>query len=274
MGDPEARGILLSLLAMGSDESVLEGLHEKCRVVCAKLWQGWLAESDADRARILAEWRAESASALPPGLDGLHPSWILAALEGEPAHIVRIVLRGLPEPLQAMVRGLPGMLVTDAQPASQTVAQPEAIRREVQRLALGWLAPLCEDVCGALADRLLGLTFDELLSDVTRRGARTVGQSLAGAAPALRARAMVAAGEPWAQVIGQASAESLPEPDRKIAMAHAKTPIPDSARTPRERLLHVGLAVLKSELAAEHEGSLYRVAGRLPAALGRAMIGW
>jgi hypothetical protein len=93
-------------------------------------------------------------------------------------------------------------------------------------------------------------------------------------APALRARAMVAAGEPWAQVIGQASAESLPDSDRKSAMAHAKTRIPDSARTPRERLLHVGLAVLKSELVAEHEGSLYRVAGRLPAALGRAMIGW
>jgi hypothetical protein len=253
---------------------MLKSLDEKRRAVCTRIWQGLLGQSESDRARILAEWRAEAASTLPQGLDRLHPSWILAALEGEPAHIVRIVLRGLPEPLQAMVRGLPGMLVTDAQPAKQTVAQPEAIRREVQRLALGWLAPLCENVCGPLAERLLGHTFDELLSDVTRRGARTVGQSLAGAAPALRARAMVAAGEPWAQVIGQASTESLPEPDRKIAMAHAKTRIPASARTPRERLLHVGLAVLKSELVAEHEGSIYRVAGRLPVALGRAMIGW
>ena len=60
----------------------------------------------------------------------------------------------------------------------------------------------------------------------------------------------------------------------RIAMAHANERIPDSARTPCERLLHIGLAVLKSDLAAEHPGSVYRVAGRLPAALGRPMIGW
>ena len=166
------------------------------------------------------------------------------------------------------------MPAAEAQPAKQTAAQPEAVQREVTRLALGWLAPLCESACGPLAERLLVLTFDELLNDVIRRGARTVGQSLVGAAPALRARAMVAAGEPWAQVIGQASAQSLPDPDRKGAMAFAKTRIPDSVRTPGERLLHVGLAVLKSELAAEREGSLYRVAGRLPATLGRPLIGW
>jgi hypothetical protein len=86
---------------------------------------------------------------------------------------------------------------------------------------------------------------------------------------------MAAAGEPWAKVLGEASAETAANADRKIAMAHANnTRIPDSARTPSERLLHVGLAVLKPELAAEHAGSLYRVAGRLPAMLGRPMIGW
>jgi hypothetical protein len=34
------------------------------------------------------------------------------------------------------------------------------------------------------------------------------------------------------------------------------------------------LAVLKSELVDEHAASVYRVAGRLPAALGRPLIGW
>jgi hypothetical protein len=85
---------------------------------------------------------------------------------------------------------------------------------------------------------------------------------------------MAAAGDPWAQVIGAASADSASEAERKTAMAHASVRIPDSARTPSDRLVYVGLSALKSELADKHAGSIYRVAGRLPAALGRFMLGW
>ena len=169
---------------------------------------------------------------------------------------------------------MPAIAGAVSKPGEEMEACSISIKHEVERVAFGWLAPLCESDCGLRAESLLGLDFDGLLFEVTRLGARAVGQSLAGAVPVLRARAMAAAGEPWAQVIGSASAESVLAADRKIAMAHANTRIPDSARTPSERLLHIGLAVLKSELAAEHPGSIYRVAGRLPAALGRSMIGW
>jgi hypothetical protein len=272
--DPEACGILLSLFAMGAGESTLEQLDEKRRAVCAKGWQDLLVLSEAERSRLLAEWRAEAACPLPRGLERLHPSWIVAALDGEPAHIFRLVLPDLPESLRAAVLGRPAIAGAALQPAEEIAARPVATKREVERVAFGWLAPLCESDCGPLAESLLALAFDELLSEATRRGARAVGQSLAGAAPALRARAMAAAGEPWAQVIGAASAEGVSDGDRKIALAHANERIPDSARTPCERLLHIGLAVLKSDLAAEHPGSVYRVAGRLPAALGRPLIGW
>jgi hypothetical protein len=272
--DPETRGILLSLLAIGAEESAIERLDEKRRAVCSVAWQELLLASEAERLRVLAEWRAEAASTMPQGLEQLHPSWIVAALEGEPAHLLRLVLPDLPESVRATVLGLPASTGAVSQPGEETEACAASIRREVERVAFGWLAPLCELDCGSLAESLLGLALGELLTEVTRRGARVVGQSLASAAPALRARAMAAAGEPWAQVIGSASAESVLAADRKTAMAHANTRIPDSARTPSERLLHIGLAVLKSELAAEHPGSTYRVAGRLPAALGRSMIGW
>jgi hypothetical protein len=272
--DPEARGILLSLFAMGGEESVLERLDEKRRAVCARAWQELRGASEMARVRVLAEWRAEAASTLPQGLERLHPSWIEAALTGEPAHLVCLVLPDLPETSRSTVLGMLGIAGPDAQASKRIEGCPAAIRREVERVAFGWLAPLCEGACGPLAESLCGLAFDELLSEVTRRGARTVGQSLAGSAPALRARAMAAAGEPWAKAIGNASTESVSDADRKIAVAHANTRIPDSARTPSERLLHIGLAVLKSELAAEPTGSIYRVAGRLPATLGRFMIGW
>ncbi len=85
---------------------------------------------------------------------------------------------------------------------------------------------------------------------------------------------MAASGEPWAQIIGAASAEATSEADRKKALMHANTRIPDSVRTPSDRLLHIGLVALKSALVAEHAGSIYRVAGRLPDALGCPLLGW
>ena len=271
--DPEAHGILLALWSMGAEESVLECLDEKRRAVYAKMWQELLGANETARAQVLSEWRAEATNTLPRGLERLHSSWIVAALEGEPAHLLRIVLPELPESLRSVL-AIPGIVGDGSLSAGQIKACSVANKREVERIAFGWLAPLCESDCGPLAESLCGLAFDALLLEVTRRGARTVGQSLAGAPPALRARAMAAAGEPWAKVLGEASAETSSDADRKIAMAHANTRIPDSARTPSERLLYVGLAVLKSELVAEHAGSLYRVAGRLPALLGRPMIGW
>lgn len=270
--DPEARGILLSLLAVGAGESALERLDERRRAICARAWQALLGEDGTSRVQRLDAWRVEAVGTLPRGLDRLHPSWIVAALEGEPASIIQIALADLSQPLRATVLGF--IAGVGAWPTEKRDMCPAASKREVVRVAFGWLAPLCESECGPLAGHLCALAFDDLVTTATRRGACTVGQSLAGAAPALRARAMAAAGEPWAQVIGKASSDITSDADRKIAMAHANARIPDSARTPGERLLHIGLAVLKSELAHEHEGSIHRVAGRLPASLGRAMVGW
>jgi hypothetical protein len=272
--DADARGILLALLAMGDDESALACLDEKRRAVCAGAWRELQEAGETRREEILAQWRAAAASAVPQGLDRLHPSWIVAALEGEPSHIVRLALTTLPKSVRARVLGMLGNGDADGRNGDEIRACPMAIRREVAHEAFGSLAPLCESACGPSAEILCGLPFDELLTEAIRRGARAVGQSLAGAPPALRARAMAAAGEPWAQVIGAASAESTTPACRKAAMAHANTMIPDSARAPSERLLHIGLAALKSELVDEHAGSVYRVAGRLPAALGRPLIGW
>jgi len=273
VADPEACGILLCLLALGADEAALEGLDEKRRALCASAWRELQEVGEPRREEILAEWRATAASALPQGLDRLHPSWIVAALEGEPSHIVRLVLTALPEAVRARVLGMLGNEDAGGRNGDGMRACPMAIKREVAHAAFGSLAPLCESACGPLAEILCDLPFDELLTEATRRGAHAVGQSLAAAPPALRARAMAAAGEPWAQAIGAASAEGTCDADRKSALAFANTRIPDSARTPTERLLHIGLAALKSELVAEHAGSAYRVAGRLPATLGQPLIG-
>jgi len=272
--DAEARGVLLSLFALGAGQAALDRLDEQRRSVCAEAWRELRDASESERGRVLAEWRAEAATAPPRGIERLHPSWIVAALAGEPAHLLRFLLLDLPEPLQksvvdALGAGTPGSVTSVA-----IRAPLAAVTREVERVAFARLASLCESDCGPVAERLCALALDELQTEVTRKGGGIVGRSLSGAAPALRARAMAAAGEPWARVIGEASAESVSDSDRREAVFRANAQIPDFARSLAERLLFIGLAALKSELDAEHPGSICRVAGRLPESVGRCLLGW
>jgi hypothetical protein len=97
---------------------------------------------------------------------------------------------------------------------------------------------------------------------------------LAGAAPTVRARAMAFVGAPWAQEIGAAAAASLSVEERAAARSLAGANEVATAGTPLHRLSAIGAAALRKALAPEHDGSPFRVAGRLPSSLGRAMLGW
>jgi hypothetical protein len=248
----EMRGILLAVELLGADEAALQALDEQRRESCARAWRTLCALDEPARARTIAAWRAEAASALPAGLSRLHPSWIEEALAGERTEVV------------AAIRPAPT--------AARAIREETA--RELARLAFGRLAPLCESTAGSLGQSLCDLEFEELLSEVTRRGARVVGRSLAGAAPSLRARAMASAGEPWAQDIAAASLATVSSAERAAATVDASAPAASEGRTARERMLAIGLASLKAELKAEGAGSPFRVAGRLPAPLGRSLVGW
>jgi hypothetical protein len=250
--DGEVRGILLAVELLGADEAALQALDEQRCESCARAWRTLRAMDEPARARTIAAWRAEAASALPAGLSRLHPSWIEEALAGERTEVV------------AAIRAAP--------PADRAIA--EETSRELARLAFGRLAPLCESPAGPLAQGLCDLEFEDLLSEVTRVGARVVGRSLAGAAPSLRARAMASVGEPWAQEIAAASLATVSPAERAAAAVHARAAAASERRPARERMLAIGLTSLKAELTAEGSGSPFRVAGRLPAPLGRSLIGW
>ena len=243
----EMRGILLAVELLGADEAALQALDEQRRESCARAWRTLCALDEPARARTIAAWRAEAASALPAGLSRLHPSWIEEALAGERTEVV------------AAIRPAPT--------AARAIREETA--RELARLAFGRLAPLCESTAGSLGQSLCDLEFEELLSEVTRRGARVVGRSLAGAAPS-----MASAGEPWAQDIAAASLATVSSAERAAATVDASAPAASEGRTARERMLAIGLASLKAELKAEGAGSPFRVAGRLPAPLGRSLVGW
>jgi hypothetical protein len=246
--DAAVRGMLLAFEALGTDDAALPILDDRRREACAQAKQALDALAEPLRARRVDAWRAEAREAVLTGVSRLHPSWVEEALVGERAEIA------------AAVRS--------AGPAGTEAA------RALARLAFGHLLPLCEGEGGPLAERLCDLGHEELLAEVARHGARVVGRSLSGAEPVLRARAMAYAGEPWAQEIAAGAMAGVSAEERAAALAFANAARAAAARTTYERFLAIGLAALKEDLERDHPASVLRVAGRLPAALGRSLVGW
>jgi hypothetical protein len=264
----EAKGVLLSVVALGGDEAVLDGLHEPLRGECVAAFRALGRLEGGTREARLSAWRARAHSGLPAGLQSLHPSWIEAALAGEPAYLRRHLQGRLPQPLRAAVENL----MTDAAAKDRDLGIGPKHSREIERLAFGHLDQLCEGACGPLAATLCALDFEALQAEVTRRGARTLGRSLAGTDAIIQARAMSLAGQPWATAMAEALGESLTAEQRMDARKHASGNVHASSRTAAERLQHIGLAALKSELEGEGVSSVFRVAGRLPVELGRRLL--
>jgi hypothetical protein len=258
----EAYGIVCALRALAVGEAGLSFLLPERRSVCAKLWQE-LENSDG-AGRFWGDLQGPFAEVLPRGIQDLHPSWIAKALADEPEQIVAIVRAALPESLRTTL---------DRRGSASPGKAPLPVQREVVRLAFADLAPLWASDGGPRASSLCRLSFGDLLAEVTRMGARTVGQSLAGSTPAVRARAMASVGQPWAQQILAAALEPASKPVQVAAVTLAEAMRGEAPRTPIERLRQVGILALRAELQAEHSTSIAKLAGRLPANLGRMLLG-
>jgi hypothetical protein len=264
----ETKGVLLAFVSLGADESVFGALDGEDRERCSQVWRTLARLDEGERERHLARWRLEATSGLPSGVERLHPSWIEGALVGKPSDVLEYFRKVLPQVFRSTVESLVGR----GGMAAAEAGIPSELAVEIERVAFGHLAPLCDAPCGPLGARLCALDWDALQEEVTRLGARTVGHSLAGTPASVCARAMALAGKPWADVMAEAFAENISDEERRAAMVHAATQVHDSARSPSERLLQVGLAALKVQLAKDHPGSAFRVAGRLPAQLGRQLL--
>jgi hypothetical protein len=288
----ETKGVLLGRVSLDAGEAAWVALEDEDREQCSRAWRALGKLEASSRHRTLATWRMQASSGLPPGIERLHPSWIEAALAGEAPDLLAHFRKSLPEGLRGAVETLMRRAEGSAEVSAEVLAMeatmeatvPSALAPELDRVAFGDLAPFCGGACGPLANRLCALDFEALHDEVIHTGARTLGRSLAGADAATRARAMALAGEPWAQVMAEAFvnkpsdklsdqlSDQLSDDDREVARDLVATKVRPSACTAAERLLDIGLAALKTRLSAEHAGSVFRVAGRLPAALGRQLL--
>jgi len=197
----EERGLLLGLSLLAAADEILSRLAGDRRPACGKAWQALRALPRSDRAALLATWIVETNAPIPPGMERLHPSWLAEAIASEPVELWPALLSGLPgaDAVQS--------LLSQSRPAGAMEKDgeewpPESVA-ELQRCVFSQMAWLCVGPSGPVGAGLCRLGCEQLLTEVSRRG-----------------------------------------------------------------------AALAQELSAEGEASLWAVAGRLPATLGRQWLKW
>jgi len=92
----EERGLQLGLSLQATGDAALSRLASSRRQACRNAWQALRALSRSDRAAVLAEWIVEARSPFPPGMERLHPSWLAEAIAREPTELWPALLCGLP----------------------------------------------------------------------------------------------------------------------------------------------------------------------------------
>lgn len=268
---PEEQGFVAGLGLLGADLPVTGRLVATAAERVAAALRALRALSREERAAALHGLLRGTAVAYPRGFFNLHPSWIEEALSDEPIELVLALSDGAPGIVQSAALAVARSRGLALEQASARTLEPD-LRNELARFLFSELERLCEGPVGTLGARLRALSFDGLLDEVGRWGARTLGQSLHGAPAEAKARAMATVGDPWAEEIGRAASAAIDEITRERGRRWVREASAGEAGTPLERLRQIGLGALGDALAPEGWASIAAVAGRLPASLGRAWL--
>jgi hypothetical protein len=226
-----------------------------------------------EREAELVAWKNEALATYPPGLEKLHLSWVLAAINQEPPEMMGPLIRDLPPALQSHVDAYFAQEGGITSIPSVAVGLDPARNREIIRFLLNPLEVLIVEPSGPLGSELYTLDLEQLALRIMHHGAVAVGRSLAGAPLTIRAKAMAALGKPWAALVGEKSSENVSSDERAVALAHTRVAMPRSATGIEDRLIHIGLSVIKEPLLKEGQKSLFSVAGRLPHSIGCSWLG-
>jgi hypothetical protein len=263
---PELRGLVVGLALLRATATAADSVVGVGDAVAAA--GRALSELPREqRAAALAELAREAV--VPANLEAVHPSWIADALAGEPSGLVLALAEGAPLPVRQAAEALVRSRGEDPQ-AINPWSLGGAAWADLLRLLLAPVEALTVAPSGPLGQTLAALSEAELLDELARWGARTLGLSLVGAPLAARARAMASAGMKWAAEIAAGASADVAGRDRARSLV-ARAAVGEGGDAV-ERLRAVGVVALGGALALEGSGSVARVAGRLPVGMGRALI--
>jgi hypothetical protein len=263
----DERGVLLGLLLTAPHRGDA-GPHlvgpgaERCLAAVAAARALAPGEAVATRDALAAEL----AASWPVGLRLAHAGWLRRVLERETAEVIRAVTLGAPDE----VRHVADEILGARGEVEGRVLDGPAVA-ELRRAIFAPLAALLPSAAGPPEARHLGaLPFAELLDEIDRRGATTLGLALAGAPDGTVARAAAGAGEPFARLV-LAAARSAGASEAR-AEARALVAAVPAAEAARGAVRALGLRAVARDLAPEGEAALAAVALRLPPFVGDALL--
>ena len=241
-----------------------------CRAALAALG----AMDRAERAHAIAGLLRQARAPVPDGIENVHPGWLRAALESEVTPILRAIVAGLPPEVGAVAREIIAAR-GEGDAAEETPAIADAPLAELRRAAFAMLVPMPRRTDAEHADappwlRLAVLPFPALLAEIERRGATTLGTSLAGAPPAVAARAAASAGARSGRSCSRRRGDRRRVEERERARALV-------AAAARVAETNVGFdddrgLAGAGERAGGSAGAAQVIAQRMPPRLGRIML--
>lgn len=233
---------------------------------CRAAWGRIAALPRQQRAAALARLARDVFGPVSAALEHIKPGWIEAALEREASPVVVALVAGLPQAAGDAAR----RVLARRGEALETVHATEIAHEllaDLRRAVLGPLAAVAP--AGSRAAVLAELPDRELIEEIDRLGAETLGLSLRGAPRALVARATALAGAGRRTVLDAARGPVNDEARERARALVAAAAVDD--RTV-ERVRVVGLRALGLTLRVEGEQAARAVALRLPVVLGRILL--
>ena len=264
----EMRGFVLGATLLGLDEAGPPHLAARAAEACAAAIAALARMSRAGKSARLGQLARELGSSFPPGLELVHESWIREALAAEPSDLLANLVAGAPPKVRAAGNQLLVSRAEEDPPAPLVLAAELAT--EMRRSAFEALTAAIEHVGTAVAP-WFDLSPPQLLMEVRRLGARSLGASLAAAPMDVRARAMAAVGARFAADL-RAAAESCEQVERADGESDVKDAAGTIGGTVEERLEQMGMSALQRRLHGENTEVRRALALRLPLRLGRRLL--
>jgi hypothetical protein len=267
-------GVVLSGQPLTDDPAGM--LAEPSAARCRQALEALAALPRAERVDLVKRLAGKLLAPPAARLERAHPGWLRRAMEEEPTGILLAVTEGLP----AAVREVAAQIIEGRGEEPATCVPDEMSeegRAELQRVVFGHLIamPTARELAAhalapPLAARLLEMSHGDLLAEVDRLGAETLGISLQGAPREVLARTAAHVGDPWGRVVIEfaqgAHAADQREPARRLvgSLDVSDTGLPVTSA--------IGLAGLREELSTASDEIVVALAQRLPPTLGQSLL--
>ncbi len=265
----EGRGFVLGATLLGLEDDAAALLADPegapCRTALAALYK-LPREGKAIRLGQLAR---ELGAPYPPALEQVHGSWIRKTLAAEPSDLVGALVAGAPPAAREAANEVLTARQREGRVAEPVTLVPE-VATELRRLIFGAIAP-ANPAAGPAIAPLLELDNDDLMFEVRRLGARSLGASLSTAPVDIRARAMAGVGPRLAEDLREAAA-TADKVRRYEGEQDVKAASDGPGGTVEERLELIGISHLDRKLRPESLEVRRALAARMHARVGRRLL--